>query len=232
MRLQKFLSAAGICSRRQGEEYIKNGLVKVNGESVTELGTKIDPDVDQVEVNGEVVRFHEKPVYIAMNKPLGYVTSCKQKSEKIILDLLDISTRVYPVGRLDKDSTGLIILTNDGSLHHKLSHPSFDNEKEYEVVVSDPITDKALRKLEEGLPMMGTKTRPAEVKRLSSRRFRIVLKEGKNRQIRRMVRKVGNRVLKLKRIRVSNIRLGKLPEGAWRYLKEKEKKTLVRSAVK
>ena len=232
VRLQKFLSTAGVCSRRQGESYIKNGLVKVNGQVVTELGTKIDPDTDQVAVDGRVVKVDMESVYVALNKPRGYVTSCKQENEKIILDLIDIPQRVYPVGRLDKDSTGLIILTNDGTLHHRLSHPSFDHEKEYDVVVANPITDGALRKLEDGLPMMGTKTRPAEIKRISSRRFRIVLKEGKNRQIRRMVRKVGNRIAQLKRIRVSNVRLGKLPEGGWRYLKEKEKEALIESVVK
>lgn len=232
VRLQKFLSTAGVCSRRQGESYIKNGLVKVNGQVVTELGTKIDPDTDQVAVDGRVVKVDMESVYVALNKPRGYVTSCKQENEKIILDLIDIPQRVYPVGRLDKDSTGLIILTNDGALHHRLSHPSFDHEKEYDVVVANPITDGALRKLEDGLPMMGTKTRPAEIKRISSRRFRIVLKEGKNRQIRRMVRKVGNRIAQLKRIRVSNVRLGKLPEGGWRYLKEKEKEALIKSVVK
>ncbi len=232
VRLQKFLSTAGVCSRRQGESYIKNGLVKVNGRVVTELGTKIDSDTDQVMVDGRIVKVDMEPVYVALNKPRGYVTSCKQENEKIILDLIDIPQRVYPVGRLDKDSTGLIILTNDGTLHHRLSHPSFDHEKEYDVVVANPITDGALRKLEDGLPMMGTKTRPAEIKRISSRRFRIVLKEGKNRQIRRMVRKVGNRIAQLKRIRVSNVRLGKLPEGGWRYLKEKEKEALIKSVVK
>ena len=117
------------------------------------------------------------------------------------------------MGRLNKDSTGLLLLTNDGRLHHRLSHPSFDHEKEYEVTVATHITDGALRSLEKGMPMMGTKTRPAKIKRLSSKRFRIVLKEGRNRQIRRMVRKVGSRVTGLKRIRISSIKLGKLSEG-------------------
>lgn len=232
IRLQKFLSTAGICSRRQGEVYIKEGLVKVNGRLVTQVGIKIDPEKDEVSVGGKLVKTGEETICIALNKPRGYVTSCKQKNEKIILDLIDIPRRIYPVGRLDKESTGLIILTNDGGLHHRLSHPSFDHEKEYEVVVADPITDAALEKLEKGMPMMGTKTRPAEVKRMSSRRFRITLKEGRNRQIRRMVRKVGTRVVQLKRIRVSTIRLGKLPEGGWRYLNETEKESLIESVLK
>ncbi len=228
MRLQKFLSNAGVCSRRQGEEYIKDGLVKVNGEVITELGTKVDPDIDRVEFRGKLIQAKVNLIYIALNKPKGYVTSCRQEGDKIVLDLIDISERVYPIGRLDKDSTGLLLLTNDGRLHHGLSHPSFDHEKEYEVTVARPISDGALRKMEKGMPILGTKTRPAEIKRITAKRFRIVLKEGRNRQIRRMVRKVGNQVTGLKRIRVSNIRLGRLAKGAWRYLSEKEKKDLLK----
>jgi 23S rRNA pseudouridine2605 synthase/23S rRNA pseudouridine2604 synthase len=146
-----------------------------------------------------------------------------------VLDLLDISERVYPVGRLDKDSTGLLLLTNDGRLHHRLSHPSFNHEKEYDVTVARPLPEGALRKLAKGLPMMGARTRPAHVKRISARRFRIVLQEGKNRQIRRMVRKVGNQVVDLKRIRVANIELAGLRPGRWRHLTAKEKDELLRS---
>ena len=229
MRLQKFLSRAGICSRRKGEEYIKAGWVKVNGKIVTELGVKVDPERDAVEVDSDAIRSDSTPIYIALNKPRGYVSSCHQQNEKIVLDLLDISERVYPVGRLDKDSTGLLLLTNDGRLHHRLSHPSFNHEKEYEVTVDKPLREGALRKLAKGLPMMGTRTRPARVKRISSRRFRIVLQEGKNKQIRRMVRKVGNQVVDLKRIRIANIELASLAPGRWRHLAAKEKDELLRS---
>ncbi len=227
MRLQKYLSEAGICSRRKGEEYIKAGLVRVNSGIVTELGTKVDPEKDRVEFDGKIIALTSEPIYIALNKPKGYVTSCSHPGEKIVLDLIDIPQRIYPIGRLDKDSTGLLILTNDGTLHHMLSHPSFDHEKEYDVTVSRPITDGSLRNIAKGLPMMGTKTRPAEINRISSRRFRIVLKEGRNRQIRRMVRKVGSHVIRLKRIRVSKIKLGRLAEGNWRNLTEKEKTELL-----
>jgi len=226
MRLQKYLSKAGICSRRKGEEHIKAGRVRVNGTVITELGTQIDPEKDRVEFNGTVVKLKNDLVYIALNKPEGYVTSCNQPGEKIVLDLVDIPQRVFPIGRLDKDSTGLLILTNDGDLHHRLLHPSFDHEKEYDVIVSKPLADGVLRRIAKGMPMMGTKTRPAEITRISSRRFRIVLKEGKNRQIRRMVRKVGNHVTHLKRLRISNIGLKNLKKGAWRYLTEAEIKTL------
>jgi 23S rRNA pseudouridine2605 synthase/23S rRNA pseudouridine2604 synthase len=228
MRLQKFLSAAGVCSRRKGEEYIKAGRVAVNGCIVAELGTKIDSARDFVQVDGNSVQFSQPLIYIALNKPIDYVTSCSHPGEKIVLDLVDIQQRVYPVGRLDKDSTGLLILTNDGRLHHTLTHPSFDHEKEYDVTVTKSINNGALRKLAEGLPMMKTQTRPARVQRISARRFRIVLQEGKNRQVRRMVRKVGNGVTGLKRIRVANIKLGRLAPGAWRHLTAKEKLKLLK----
>ncbi len=228
MRLQKFLSAAGVCSRRKGEEYIKAGRVAVNSQIVVELGTKVDPAADLVQVDGIPVQSSQPLIYIALNKPIDYVTSCSHPGEKIVLDLVDIPRRVYPIGRLDKDSTGLLLLTNDGRLHHKLSHPSFDHEKEYDVTVIKPITGGALRKLAEGLPMMKTQTRSARVQRISARRFRIVLQEGKNRQVRRMVRKVGNQVTGLKRVRVANLKLGRLAPGAWRHLTQKEKLDLLK----
>lgn len=227
MRLQKFLSQAGVCSRRRGEEYIKDGRVKVDGKVITKLGAKVDPDLNLIEVDARPVTVQADLIYIALNKPKGYVTSCRQADNKTVLDLLDISERVYPVGRLDKDSTGLLILTNDGDLHQQLSHPSFDHEKEYEVTLSKPLPEGARLKMEKGLPLMGTKTRPAKIKKISSRRLHIVLKEGKNRQVRRMVRKVGGHITNLKRIRVSNIKLGRLAEGKWRYLTEKEKEKLL-----
>ena len=230
MRLQKFLSAAGFSSRRQGEEYIKDGRVKVNSIIVTELGTKVDPETDRVEVDGTMLSLKQKLVYIALNKPREYVTSCDQADTKIVLDLIDIPQRVYPIGRLDKDSTGLLLLTNDGRLHHRLSHPSFDHEKEYEVSVAKPIPSGTLKRLSKGLPLMGRKTRPATVERISSRKFRIVLLEGRNRQIRRMVRKVGNQVTRLHRIRVSNIKIGDLKPGSWRHLTSREKTQLLNRA--
>ncbi|MCP4692737.1 MAG: rRNA pseudouridine synthase [Desulfobacterales bacterium] len=222
VRLQKFLSAAGVCSRRRGEEYIRDGRVRVNGDVVTTPGSKVDPGKDRVEVDGKVVEAEREMVYIALNKPVGYVTSCRHPDEKTVVDLVDYPGRVYPVGRLDKDSTGLLLLTNDGRLHHRLCHPSFDHEKEYDVTVKKPMSGGALKKMAAGLLLNGKKTRPARVKKISSRRFRIVLKEGRNRQIRRMVQKVGNRVTALTRIRVVNIRLGGLAKGAWRFLSKGE----------
>ncbi|WP_299977523.1 pseudouridine synthase [Desulfobacula sp.] len=228
MRLQKYLAHAGLCSRRKAEEHILNGRVKVNRQIVTELGTKINPENDKVFFNGQpVILKQESPkIYIALNKPQGVVTSCSQQKTKIILDLIDIDERVYPVGRLDKDSKGLLLLTNDGELHNKLSHPSFNHEKEYIVTTLHPISEAALNNMAQGLMIDGVKTRKAKVKRLSKNKFSIVLKQGRNRQIRKMIGKTGNRVDILKRIRMANINLGNLKEGEWRYLTPKEIKRL------
>ncbi|MCU0600856.1 MAG: pseudouridine synthase, partial [Desulfobacterales bacterium] len=165
---------------------------------------------------------HQSMVYIMLNKPRGYITSCRHGSRKIVLDLIDIPQRVYPVGRLDKDSTGLLLLTNDGELHLRLTHPSFDHEKEYEVEVADPISDEALQMMRNGIVMDGVITRKSKIKRLSNRRFRIILQEGKKRQIRRMVETVGNKVTELHRIRVAGLSLGDLAPSKWRHLTDEE----------
>ena len=222
IRLQKYLSQAGVCSRRKGEEFIRQGRVTVNGVVVTKLGTRVDPAGDMVRWDGKLVQFHGESVYIALNKPEGVVSSCDHPGEKTVVDLVRVDQRVYPVGRLDKDSTGLLLMTNDGRLHHSLSHPSFDHEKEYEVTVEKHITDGALNKLARGLSLQGKRTRRAKVKRLSPQRFRIILQEGRYRQIRRMVRKVGWRVVLLNRVRIACIHLGALQPGQWRYLDTEE----------
>lgn len=228
MRLQKYIAHAGICSRRKAEEYILNGRIKVNGEIITQLGTSVDLEKDQVFFDHDpvILKPTEKKLYILLNKPPGYVTTCSQEYEKIILDLIDIEHRVYPVGRLDKDSQGLVLLTNDGELHNRLSHPSFDHEKEYKVSTVHPISDSALEKMANGMMIDKIKTRKADVKRLSKNVFIIVLRQGLNRQIRKMVGKVGNQVAKLQRIRMANLKLGNLKEGHWRYLTPKEIKKL------
>jgi 23S rRNA pseudouridine2605 synthase/23S rRNA pseudouridine2604 synthase len=167
-------------------------------------------------------------IYIALNKPEGYVTSCRHSGEKVVVELVDIPQRIYPIGRLDKDSTGLLLLTNDGRLHHHLSHPSFDHEKEYEVVVDRPIAEEALQSMAAGLVLEGSRTRPARVSRRSAKKFRIVLQEGRNRQIRRMTAHLGYRVIQLKRIRMANVRLGSLPVGGWRHLSQVERRKLLK----
>jgi pseudouridine synthase len=227
VRLQKYLADAGVCSRRKGETYIRAGRVSVNDLVVTELGVKVDPDADRVTFDGRSVRPAEKKVYIALNKPAGYVTSCRQPGRNLVVDLIDLPERLFPVGRLDADSCGLLLMTNDGRIHHRLAHPSFDHAKHYVVTVDPPIADGALAKLAQGVRLDGRLTRRATVKRLDARRFRIILKEGRNRQIRRMVAKVGHKVVKLKRVRMANIRLGRLPSGRWRHLTSAEVATLL-----
>lgn len=232
VRLQKYLSDAGVCSRRQGETHILAGRVRVNGIVTTVLGTKIDPAKDRVELDGRAVEPVRKSLYIALHKPKDYVTSCRQTGEKVVVDLIELPERVYPIGRLDKDSTGLLLLTNDGRLHHRLSHPSFDHEKVYEVTVDRAITDGALQRMAKGMPILGTRTRPAFVKRLSGFRFQITLQEGRNRQIRRMARKMGYRVTALKRIRMGCIQLGDLAPGQWRHLTRAERAKLLSCSEK
>jgi 23S rRNA pseudouridine2605 synthase/23S rRNA pseudouridine2604 synthase len=227
MRLQKFIASAGICSRRQAEAYIRDGRVAVNGEVVTQPGVKVDPETDKVAVDGQAIAPGRSKIYIALNKPAGYVSSCLQRQEKTILELVNIPERIYPVGRLDKESTGLLLLTNDGELHLKLSHPSFDHEKEYDVTVAAPIANDDLARLGEGVRIDGRKTRPAKVVRVSERRFRMVLLEGRNRQIRKMTGSLGHRVTALKRLRIAGIKLGGLKEGQWRYLTEAERDALL-----
>ncbi|MFP4040531.1 MAG: pseudouridine synthase [Desulfosudaceae bacterium] len=227
MRLQKYLSAAGVCSRRKAENYILAGRVSVNGVVVSRLGSKVDPVIDRVTVDGRLVRKEAPKVYIALNKPPGYVTSCFQKQEKTVLELVPGDERIVPVGRLDKESTGLLLLTNDGALHNRLTHPSFDHEKVYEVSTATPLTNAELDKLRKGIRLGGRKTRPAKVQRLSDRRFRITLKEGRNRQIRRMTAKLGHRVTALHRIRLAGLDLAGLKEGSWRYLSDTEKQRLL-----
>lgn len=224
MRLQKYLAHAGICSRRKAEEYILNKRIKINNKIVCQLGTKIDPEKDKVFFDSQPVflKQNHSKIYIALNKPKGYVTSCSQKKTKIILDLLDVEQRVYPVGRLDKDSTGLVLLINDGILHNKLSHPSFNHEKEYIVTTVHSISDDALNNMEKGMIIDGIKTRKAKIKRIAKNQFNIILQQGLNRQIRRMVGKTGNKVSVLKRIRMADIRLGNLKQGKWRYLTAEE----------
>ncbi len=227
MRIQKFLSHAGVCSRREGEKYIKNGFITLNGEKLLNPATNIDTDNDIVCVKGVHVNINEKFLYVVLNKPTGYVTTCKQAGKKIILDLIDLKERVYPVGRLDKNSSGLIILTNDGRIHHRLSHPSFDHEKEYVVTVLRPISDRNLKKMASGIVLSEIKTRKAKIKRLGESSFNIILKEGKKRQIRRMVKSVGNKVDELTRIRVANIKIQNLKPGMWRFFNKFEQKNLL-----
>lgn len=228
-RLQKILSARGICSRRKAEEYIEQGLVTVNGVVAT-LGQKADPESDKIEVDGKVLEDRKEMLYYVLHKPIGVVTTnANRDDQKTVRDLLptELQDFISPVGRLDKDSHGLLLLTNDGVLAYRLTHPSFYHEKEYEVEVEHAMKTGQLKKLEEGITIGGEKTKPATVKKISDKKFRIALTEGKNRQIRRMCQKVGSPVVSLKRIRIVSLSDDKLKPGKLRQLTTEERDALI-----
>lgn len=201
-RLQKFIAECGVASRRQAEKLIISGNVRVNGKTIRQLGTKIDPAKDKVIVAGKSLKQKEEKIYIKLNKPYGFLSSCrKYPGEKNILDLIkNVPYRLYPVGRLDKDSEGLIILTNDGELANRLMHPRYQHEKEYEVIVRFQISNDKIVQLSRGIVMNGKKTLPCKIKITGDKRYNIILREGRKRQIRRMLERVGNRVTSLKRV--------------------------------
>ncbi|MFH1542697.1 MAG: pseudouridine synthase [bacterium] len=227
-RLQKFIAECGIASRRNAEKLIAGGVVRVNGKVIREQGVKVDPAKDQVTVQGKLLKQIQKKIYIKLNKPAGVVSSCKRYGEeKTILDLVaDIPERLFPIGRLDKESEGLLLLTNDGELANKLMHPRYEHDKEYEVTVMKPLGDNELRQLRKGVEIEGEMTLPAKVKRIDGRMFLIILKEGKKRQIRKMAQAVGCRVIKLKRVRINKITLGELQVGRYLPLSAPEIKAL------
>jgi 23S rRNA pseudouridine2605 synthase/23S rRNA pseudouridine2604 synthase len=232
IRLQKHMAQCGIASRRQAEAMIRGGQVKVNGKVVTELGTKIDPGKDQVTVTGSPPIKQEKKVYYKLFKPIGIVSACSDAREKTVIDLLkNIPFRLYPVGRLDKESEGLLILTNDGEIANQLMHPRYEHEKEYVVRVQRPMSAKMLVTLEQGMMLEGEQTLPTKIVLVEPNEFRIVLREGKNRQIRRMVEALGNRVTYLKRLRVGKIKLGSLKPGEYAELTSEEIKSLSKSVI-
>ena len=217
-RLQKILSAAGVCSRRQAEEYLTAGRVTVNGAAAA-LGDKADPQRDRVCLDGKPVTAPEAFTYLMLHKPRGYITTLSDdKGRPTVADLVkDCPVRVWPVGRLDWDSEGLLLLTNDGELTHRLTHPSHQVEKEYIVTVSGDV-DAALPVLEGPMELDGVALSPARVRVLRTGRLSIVIHQGKNRQVRRMCAAAGLEVLRLKRVREGSLQLGELPRGQWREL--------------
>ncbi len=230
IRLQKFLSMAGFCSRRRGEVYISQARVKVNGEIITELGTRVDPENDRIEVDGQRLKQQKDLIYIALNKPRGYITSCEQGDEPIVIDLIDIPDRIYPVGRLDATSEGLILLTDDGELAHRIAHPSYEIDKVYEVEAEGSLSEEERLKLERGLMLDGRLTAPAAVRVVSTARgitvAEMTIHEGRKRQVRRMFELVGHPVTRLTRTQVGPVELGELPPGRWRHLNEDELRAL------
>ncbi len=220
-RINKFLSESGFCSRREADKLIEQKRVTINGK-VPEMGTKIT-EGDVVKVDGRLVAPpKEKPVYILLNKPVGIVCTTDQKREKNnIVDFVRHPKRIFPVGRLDKESEGLIILTNDGDIVNKILRARNHHEKEYVVMVDKPLTPEFLNKMRNGVPILDTVTRKCDVKQIGPQRFNIILTQGLNRQIRRMCEVLGYEVVKLKRVRIMNLRLD-VPIGQWRDMTDKE----------
>ncbi len=226
-RINKFLSEVGYCSRRAADKLIDQGRVTINGQ-VPEMGTKIIPE-DEVRVDGELISEpKEKPVYLAFNKPIGIVCTTDSKVEKDnIIDFINYPKRIFPIGRLDKPSEGLIFLTNDGDIVNKILRARNHHEKEYLVTVDKPITTKFLERMANGVPILDTVTRKCEITEISKYQFRIILTQGLNRQIRRMCEYLDYRVRKLKRIRIMNVKLD-MPLGKWRDLTPAELKEINR----
>lgn len=225
-RLQKYIARCGVTSRRKAEELILQGHVKVNGLIVEELGSKVDPDRDLVTVFDKKINEKDDHIYIKLYKPEGYVTTVKdQFNRKTVIDLINIKERIYPIGRLDYNTSGLLLLTDDGDLAYRLTHPKYEIYKTYEALVKGNISEESINKLKRGLLIEDYKTAPAKVKLLSGgnlSRVQISIHEGKNRQVRKMFDALGHPVIKLKRISFGQINLDDLKLGQWKYLTHEE----------
>lgn len=239
IRLQKVLAERGVASRRKAEILIQEGRVSVNGQIITKMGTKIDPSKAKIEVDGTIIKGPAKTVFIMLNKPKGYLSTVRdERGRKTILDLIPQKKlgRLWPCGRLDKDTTGLILLTNDGDLGLKLTHPKFGVEKTYLVQVKDRVSEKELASLRRGIVIEGRRTRPARVILINSNslvtNLKFIIREGRKRQIRLMCRAVKHPVIKLKRIQYGSLKLDNLKESFWRSLTKDEVLSLKKEAEK
>lgn len=234
-RLQKFLANQGICSRRKAEEYILAGKVKVNGQVVTELGTKINPEKDKIKYNDKLVETDVKKVYILLNKPIGYVSTVKdQFNRPTVMELLKkVNESVVPVGRLDMYTSGALILSNDGDFIYQVTHPKHEINKTYQVTVKGKITNEEVENLRNGVDIGGYITKPAQVRIMkvdeekNISRIEITIHEGKNRQVRRMCEAIGKKVLALHRSKIGDIEVKDLKLGEFRYLTNKEVKQIL-----
>ena len=228
-RLQKYMASCGIASRRKCEELILEGKVKVNGTVIEELGCKVNPSKDTVEYNGQVIVKEERKVYIILYKPEDEITSVKdEKGRKTVIDIVKTEERIFPIGRLDYDSSGLIILTNDGDLYNRIIHPRVELDKKYVAVVKGEVSLEDKEKFENGIDIGDYITAPAKLRMLdySHRKdlstIEVCIHEGKNRQIRRMCSVLGHEVISLKRVSIGNIRIGQLKKGEYRELNNEE----------
>ena len=236
VRLQKYLSSCGVASRRKAEELILACAVKVNGQTAV-LGDKVDPRADRVTVHGKAIRPTEETVYLMLNKPRGFVTTmADEQGRKCVADLVkDAPAHVYPVGRLDRNSEGLLLRTNDGAFANTIMHPRSHIAKTYRVTVRPPVSDEQLARMAAGVPLDGRDTLPCEIEVLTKEEGRVVLKftlyEGRNREIRRLCEEVGLTVIRLKRTAIDTLSLGMLQQGKWRLLTQNEVKQLIHAAA-
>jgi len=236
-RLQKIISAAGVASRRAAEEIILEGRVRVNGKVVSELGSKADPGKDHIKVDGKLINPQQPQTYIMLNKPAGYITTMSDPEKRpLVQDLLKgVRTRVYPVGRLDYNTEGMLLLTNDGDFAHLITHPSHELSKTYLVKVKGQLDDATLEKLAKGIYLDDGKTAPARVRKVRKEEanswIEIAIHEGRKRQVRRMMDRVGHSVIRLKRTKIGPISLGDLPMGMFRHLTSDEVKMLRATAI-
>ncbi|GBG05942.1 23S rRNA pseudouridine synthase F [Paenibacillus agaridevorans] len=224
MRINKFISETGFCSRREADKLVESGKVTINGVTAV-LGSQAEQG-DDVRINGRQIGEQRRHVYIALNKPVGITSTSESHIKGNIVDFVGHSERIFPIGRLDKDSEGLILLTNDGDVVNPILRSEGKHEKEYIVTVDRPITEAFVKGMSTGVKVLGSLTLPCKVTRVAERTFRIVLTEGRNRQIRRMCEALGFHVRRLKRVRIMNIHLGELAVGKWRDLTEDERREL------
>lgn len=224
VRINKYISESGFCSRREADKFIETRKVTINGR-IAETGSKVN-EGDIVKVNGKKIVNERPRIYLALNKPVGITCTTERNVRGNIVDFIGHRERIFPIGRLDKDSEGLIFLTNDGDIVNKILRAGNNHEKEYVVTVDKPINREFLKAMSSGVRILGTMTLPCKINQEGKNTFRIILVEGKNRQIRRMCEALGYEVKKLKRVRIMNVTLGNLPTGYWRYLTEKEMDTI------
>lgn len=220
MRLNKYLSDAGVCSRREADRLIDEGKVLVNGKPAV-TGMRVT-DNDRVMVNNKPVKRSEEKILLLMNKPRGIICTSQKKERPNVIEFLNYPQRIYPVGRLDKESEGLLLLTNNGDLVNRIMRAGNFHEKEYVVTVDKPIDQNFVKSMSRGVPILDTVTRPCKVKMINEKTFRIILTQGLNRQIRRMCEYLGYEVVRLKRIRIMNLKLDGLKVGAYRHITENE----------
>lgn len=224
MRINKFLSEAGIVSRRGADKWVEAGRVMING-APAELGSQVE-DGDLVKVDGRPISVEQQLVYLMLNKPVGITSTTERHVKGNVVDFVNHPLRVFHIGRLDKDSDGLLLLTNDGDIVNEILREEHGHEKEYIVTVDRPITDEFVHSMENGVPILDTVTKPCTVKKLGAKKFNITLTQGLNRQIRRMCSALGYQVVSLRRMRIMNLTLGDLPVGQWRDLTESERNNL------